>query len=288
MSKSGWNKPAESGGPAERKVPSSGRGALAGSFVVILAGVILWAVFPARTADEKRAGNKSGLIREASGDSPAKTATAVKEGSKGVAAAVKVPDADVGKKSAMRELADIPVPDSLPKPPEKKPHVFDNACDQLLAMATSGGDSNMPPFPIANGMEKDFMKALEKEIVISDDDSEQVKELKQRVIDARAKMKELLAEGKTFRQVLEEHREQVNFSADVRRETMMEARKILDSGDVEGAKNYVTMMNLALQQIGVQEINMPLTQKERLARRQQRALERQNLREQPNLKEEKK
>lgn len=275
MSPKGWNRPSDGlKNDVATKAHSPRIGLIAGGAVVLAAGAFLcWLILPGPGDGEKLADGTYGRIKAADSAQRTKSkADVTRRTDGGKAGAAKAPAA------ASRGLSDVPAPDSLPKPPEKKV-VFDNACDQLLAMATSGGNGNMPPLPVARGMEKDFLKALEKEIVINDDDSDQVKDLKRRVIEARMAMKELLAEGKTVNEILETHREQVNFSADVRRDAMMEARKILDSGDIEGAKQYVTMMNVALQQIGVQEIKMPLTKDEREARRQQRTLERQKKKE---------
>ena len=67
---------------------------------------------------------------------------------------------------------------SAPKP------IFDNASDQLIAMAASGAASGyaMPPMPVMDNADEEFIKSLEKEIVINDDDTDEVKVLKQKVI----------------------------------------------------------------------------------------------------------
>jgi len=61
--------------------------------------------------------------------------------------------------------------------------VFDNPADQVIALAVSAkpGES-MPPLPNLNGIDEDFAKSLLSPIKINDDDPDDVKELKAKVI----------------------------------------------------------------------------------------------------------
>ena len=77
----------------------------------------------------------------------------------------------------------------------RKP-VFDNASDDQLAMAVGGGGTQaIAPIPMTAASEAEFLKSLERPIVISEDDSEQVKRLKEAVRNAREAMKQMMDEG---------------------------------------------------------------------------------------------
>ena len=137
--------------------------------------------------------------------------------------------------------------------------VFDNASDQLLAMATSGRPGvPMPPLPIAGpGAEMMFKASLEKPIEILDSDTEAVKQLKLRVMETREEVKQLMEKGLSFQQIMQEHQSLVNDNASIRTKAMIEAREIFESGDTEGAETYIKTMNEAFEGMGIQPIKMP-------------------------------
>ena len=56
---------------------------------------------------------------------------------------------------------------------------------------------------------------------------------------------------------------------------MAELKQILDSGDIDGAKEYKRKINVALQQMGIAELSIPVTDAEREARAEQRRARRQ-------------
>ena len=166
--------------------------------------------------------------------------------------------------AATELLSDIPGTDNMPVVPSVKQE-FDNPTDQIISMVLNGNGDEIAPVPFTDTMDDDFKKAISKPIVINDDDSAEVKEVKKRVIQAREDIKALLKEGMTVRQILEEHRETVNYNAGVRRDAILEARKIFDSGDVDGANMYVAAMNNAFSQMGIDKIEFPKTKEERRA-----------------------
>ena len=83
--------------------------------------------------------------------------------------------------------------------------VLTTRTDQLLAMAVEG-DGNGPPMPAATKAdEQQFLESLKKPIEILETDTPDVRALKEKVIQARADMVELLAQGRGFSEVLAEH-----------------------------------------------------------------------------------
>lgn len=152
--------------------------------------------------------------------------------------------------------------------------VFDNPSDQLIAMAIHGGNSTsgMPPMPISSSAEEDFVKSLEKPIVINPDDSEEVKQLKQSVMKVRAEIDQLMKEGKSFSEIMKEHQALVNENASVRKDVEKGLKELVDQGDFEAAQEYLNKMNPALEELGVMPLEMPETREERRQRIREQSL----------------
>ena len=157
----------------------------------------------------------------------------------------------------------------------RKP-VFDNASDDQLAMAVGGGGTQaIAPIPMTEVSENEFLKSLERPIVISEDDSVQVKQLKAAVRDAREAMKQMMDEGKSYKEALAEHQKLVNENVETRNECMAELKRLVDAGDQAGAEDYLRTMNVALEQMGIPAMTMPKSREELNAAREMRRRERQ-------------
>ena len=158
----------------------------------------------------------------------------------------------------------------------RKP-VFDNASDDQLAMAVGGGGTQaIAPIPMTAASEAEFLKSLERPIVISEDDSEQVKRLKEAVRNAREAMKQLMDDGMSYREALAEHQKTVNENVDTRNVCAAELKVLVDAGDREGAEQYIKTMNIALEQMGIEPLSMPMSRDELNAAREKRRQERIN------------
>ena len=148
------------------------------------------------------------------------------------------------------------------------PPIFDNAADQVLGLIASvqpGAD--MPPLP-AMGAEMDqaFANAVATPIKINETDSDEVKELKSRVIETRRQMAELIGEGKTFSQIVAEHQDLMQFNTTERTKAIREIQAIIAEGDEEGARNYRDKMNAAFETMGIDAINMAIGEQEKAER----------------------
>ena len=166
---------------------------------------------------------------------------------------------------------------NTPMVPALPPPTFDNSSDQLLAMALSSGDGSMPPMPIGKNAEAEFLASLKKEVVILDTDDEQTRKLKEAVKATRDEMKRLIDGGMSVEQVLREHQDLANENAKIRDNATAELRQIVESGDIESAKKYKRKINIALQQMGISELTLPVTDEERAERaaaRRERMLKR--------------
>ena len=148
------------------------------------------------------------------------------------------------------------------------PPIFDNAADQVLGLIASvqpGAD--MPPLP-AMGAEMDqaFANAVATPIKINETDSDEVKELKSRVMETRRQMAELIGEGKTFSQIVAEHQDLVQFNTTERTKAIREIQNYLAEGDEESARLYRDKINAAFETMGIDAINMAIGEKEKAER----------------------
>ena len=155
----------------------------------------------------------------------------------------------------------------------RKP-VFDNASDDQLAMAVAGnGTQAIAPIPMTATSEQEFLESLKKPIVIDDDDPENVKQIKAAVSEARAQMKQMIDSGMSYREALAEHQKLVNENVDTRNQCMAELKSLVEAGDREGAEHYLKTMNVALGQMGIPALTMPMSREELNAARQRRRKE---------------
>jgi hypothetical protein len=125
---------------------------------------------------------------------------------------------------------------------------------------------DMPPLPpgVDTGISKmQLIEMLSDEIKIDNTESEDIKALKQRVIDARKAMIERLNNGENFDTVLAEHRTLVNENAAIYRECEQQLRKIIAEGDEELAIEYRTTVSEALDSMGIDSLNVPITKSEK-------------------------
>ncbi len=256
---------------ASRPMPKGAlRGLVAGLLVVVAALGIWYALAPSAPAKpgEKKVQAPAKPKREAAkkpAAEKAKSAPAKKPAAKPAAP----PAETVATAPATNAAPTLPTATALPPPRSAQP-VFDNASDQVLAMIASDDGRGMAPIPISANIEKEFLESLKKEIKILDTDDERTRALKESVIDLRAQMKQLLDEGKTVGEVIREHQELMNQNAKIRNDAMLELKGLLDAGDIEGAKVYKRKVNLALQQMGIKEMEIPVTDEERAARQAER------------------
>jgi hypothetical protein len=143
--------------------------------------------------------------------------------------------------------------------------VFKEPSDQLLAMALAGStDGTGAPPPVPGGVsEAQFRKSLETPIVINATDSDAIKEIKQRVIDARAAALEMLNEGQSLDSILSEHHKLAMENEAIRSECQRVLKEFVDKGDAEGAREYCEKASAALKEMGIAELRMPMTDEER-------------------------
>lgn len=272
---------------AGASAPASGRPAVAkaaavGLVVVLGAGLAWFCLKPSQEPSEAGTGRpKAVRTAPVEGTRPAGPSAAAKAADGAASVQPQAPSA--GTSGAVAATDAAAAPDLPPAgtnnvpPPSLPPPVFDNASDQVLAMVAQDATHGMAPIPTGRDSEREFRESLKKEIAILDTDDEQTKALKESVIALREEIKKLLDSGMSFNQVLQEHQKLVNENAKIRNDATLELRRILESGDVEGAQKYKRKMNIALGQMGIAGISVPVTEEERAERaaaRRERMLER--------------
>lgn len=141
----------------------------------------------------------------------------------------------------------------------KENQIFDNEIDSMLAtIASIPLTQELPPMPIVSGnLEDQFKKAIEHPIIIREDDNERVKQAKANVIALRLEMADLLREGYTVKQILDENQTLRQDNIQYRHELQCELNELCANGDHEGARQFFETMNAALADRGVLPLQMP-------------------------------
>lgn len=138
------------------------------------------------------------------------------------------------------------------RPPEP---IFKNASDQVIALAisTPPGES-MPPLPDLTGIERDFKESLHTPIIIEASDSQEVKELKRRVMEVKKEMAEFVQNGGSFAEALLEHQDEMNRLADSRAMAVQEMQQIYAEDGLTAAQAFARRVNEKFQREGIPEI----------------------------------
>ena len=130
---------------------------------------------------------------------------------------------------------------------------FENASDQLIAMAISASKNggSMPPLPLTDATEKDFLESLTHPIVVNDDDPPDVKELKRDVAAVREQLIDMVKGGMTVKQALQEHQKNVNDNAEFRGEALKALSEFRKEGDKESTEEFRQRVNEEFEKRGI-------------------------------------
>ena len=278
-----WNKPSAAPKPPKKK-PSAMKGAVAGLVTVVALGAVFYFMFsggegkvevkPAKEPVKIKTAKPAKTPKPAKAEKPAKQEKAAEHVDKNGKPLNKVGNkwgtmlsATTNQDGSVYEqwvLEDGTTLKNIHFPPP----VFDNAADQVLGLIASvepGAD--MPPLPAMGAeMDKAFAKAVATPIKINETDSDEVKELKSRVMETRRQMAELIGEGMTFSQVVAEHQDLVQFNTTERTKAIREIQSYLAKGDEESARLYRDKINEAFETMGIDTINMAIGEQEKAER----------------------
>ena len=147
--------------------------------------------------------------------------------------------------------------------------VFQRATDTLIAsyLQPPSGGRMPPPMPIPGNAGKKFLESLDTPIEILDTDSEEVCRMKEAVIVARAQIKQMMDEGQSFEAILADHYKLTEENARIRRDAQKELDAIHAQGDAKGAAKYRRTIDIALQQMGIDPLDEPMTNAEKKRKR---------------------
>ena len=138
------------------------------------------------------------------------------------------------------------------------PSIFKHASDEYLGIILST-PPGMPMAPLPDlsrdgNIEKAFLESLKEPIEINDDDSEETKEIKLKVMAARESMDALLRQGIGFAKVLEQERQIHNENVTVRAQVIAEYGELVRKANTEDAETYRTKINEQLEKMGIEPI----------------------------------
>ena len=162
------------------------------------------------------------------------------------------------------KITDVQVEEDANVPESKPKHVEgDYAADQILGMtaALTLGRS-VPPIPGGPSMTRDFKESLKHEIVIDENDSEEVKATKALIIAFREELKDLVKDGARVEDVIRDHENLTRDNNKIREDIIKEVKELREKGEEEEASRYLNTMNAAIQQMGIDIIEIPLTDAE--------------------------
>ena len=129
----------------------------------------------------------------------------------------------------------------------------------MVALATPEGHE-LPPLPDLGGARADaeFIKSLDTPIEDKPEDSDEIRARKELVRAAREEIKARMDAGEHFADIIRDHCALRNENGAIRSRVQAELNKLVQAGDVEGARTYLETMNGTLSQMGISEIKMPV------------------------------
>lgn len=269
----GWN--GSNGASAPKQTPTNGsranlKGALAGLIVVLGAGAAFYFLKPASAPASKASApkEKSNMIVEVNPEivERVEPATQIHEDLDDPATRIVeviscTTNSSLGQICEHYKTADGKTHKTYRA---SKPPIFKHQTDQLLAMALCGDDKRgMPPLPIGRNLDKEFVNSLKTPIVIDPEDSPAIVAQKERVIEARKQVDELMREGIGFSQILLDHQQLLSDNKQLRDKMIREIKKINEEGDPESTQRALDTVNASLRAMGISEIDAPKSAEER-------------------------
>jgi len=121
----------------------------------------------------------------------------------------------------------------------------------------------VPPLPIVGNLDSDFVNSLTNTIVIYDDDDERTANIKENVAIAKNQLLELVKQGRSVSEVLQEYQNKANEQADLRSEAQKELSELYQSGKTEEAKTFMEKVNKEFTESGITPISMSQPRKEK-------------------------
>ena len=265
---SGWNRPAANQPTVKKggaKVPSVWKGIAAGLAVAVpLVALLVW-MFAGGGDDGRTTPDVArGRIKEVS---PAKARDKADRANR---------PASEGTQAAPQDRAEPGQHDKASETEKPKPvvvvpysgktiadEIFTNHSDVAIAhlLNLEPGTSILGTYYYGPDFEKDFLAAQDRQIVINADDSDEVRALKEAVIEARKELMTRYKLGEDICKVMSETRQELQQLGIYRQKLEQEVSKIAtDDGKLseKDANDLVEAANLMLKEHGAKPIEMPV------------------------------
>lgn len=273
---SGWNgsdgtKPQK---VEEKKSPSIGKGIVAGVIVVALAAIACYFILipdgksPVVESEE----SKTSEVAQVKNDTiPDVTAT-----NKPQKAEVEVVDGIPQKglwtnDQGVVYFNGLILPHSRRKDrPRPAYAIFDSQSENEIAclLMTEPGTQFFGTPRYGEKFEKDFMKSCERPIVISQDDSDYVKELKRLMIDTKIDLRNRMADGESLGKIISDTREELQRLGVIKRDLQFTIREMVrkDATSEADVDNIIESANKILADKGIAPLKMTPILKRSLVR----------------------
>lgn len=275
-----WNRPDENA-TKRKTAPRFGRGALAGVIVAALAaGALYWLMGgdpkPAKKAAETA--KKPAQIVEVQ---PSISTNVVEEEEVAKPEKPKYWEVDAAHTNGFSKMMMLKW-EHYHRPPAKytndtsrvhreRYEIFAHRSENTIAgyLTITPGTTLIGNGPrIDENFKRDFLKSLEEPIVISKDDSDYDRELKQMVRDAKIEMKAWMDEGKDIGEIFSSTHQELQKLASYRQQFEKDLKDIVKEGGYteQDIDDYVTAANMMLEKKGVAPIKLGPISKRALLR----------------------
>ncbi len=130
--------------------------------------------------------------------------------------------------------------------------LFTNPVDIVLAiLLTAPEGAPTPPLPsLGPRSDELFIEALKKPILITEEDTDETKRIKELVLAAREHMIDELNAGRTVNEVIEEHCTYTDQNNRLRAEAIIQYKELLENGDEQIAEEFRLKANKLISEKG--------------------------------------
>ena len=270
----GWNRGGSAKPVEPVRKPAIAKGAIAGLVLIAAVGIAAWVILGGGSGDEKNAEKRQrGRIKEVT---PAPAPKAKEEPK--VEKPKKVPFWEVPKSqtNGFSEAMQLkwrhkhyPPPcytnrSSLTQSPPSYA-VFNHPSENRIAcyLTIEPGQTMVGTPHFGKDFERDFLKSCEEPIIVSPDDSEETKALKELMKQTKIELRQRMADGESLGDILAETHNEVQKLGAVKREIEALAREqVHEAMSEEEADDIIAAANKMLEDKGIAPISMsPITRR---------------------------
>ena len=263
-----WNRPSENVGAKEVRSPKSGvlKGALAGLCVVVLAGVAIWLISGGETRQDAASAKGRGRIKEVTPAKGPKSESADAAPQKAKPPTAKPDHPQTNQWGNPKHWGSIKLRPahtsridraSLPISYTAFEHMAERDIAGLLTIEP--GTFMIAAVEFGDDFIQSFKESLKSPALVTQDDSEEVKELKRAVNEAKAELKARMDAGEDIAKIMNDTRKEL-YELGAYRD---ELQKMIDEATLkkettrEDAEDIVAAANKMLEERGAKKIVMP-------------------------------